>query len=403
MAITLDPTFIVPPPINQMTPEEKRMAEIERLVAEQVEQQRGKEVGRQTFARIPGATPDPLVKPEQFNITQDMLGNYWNRIQRFAGGPLMIERLKSEYTPADQRKVEKLYRDRSAWATDPEAGPEEREAAFDMIDAQISRVPKMPPIMREPTAQQKFDASIVTAPDGMKGTFEPKTGKFLPLESSKAREKEDEEHRKRLGIHIATLVKANEDPDNKNPRDYKQLLDQAKWMADAEFGRVKLRTDAIKPELDTLWQAKMSKLDEIGLFKNKRASNEQMIEVMRSYVQNAMAFKGVTESEAKYDFTQRWIDALGGGQYNDLVPKMSADMKRKARFVAASTVVENDPDLAGVRDQAVGVTKPAGQPEVPSGLESIWPTLDDDDKAAIQQKLSEGWTATEILTALGRA
>jgi len=139
------------------------------------------QAGRVTFAREPGQ-PDT---GERFDISQDIQGNFWNRIQRTAGGPVILERLKAEYSPDDQQKIHRLYRERSQIATDPtlEGDEDARQAALDDIDDEISRIPLLPPIMREPTAQQQFDASVVRGPNGQMGTWDGK--KFNPIEDSK--------------------------------------------------------------------------------------------------------------------------------------------------------------------------------------------------------------------------
>jgi len=400
MAITKNPFFKYTGPAGPgMTDEEKRMAEIEKLVAEQIERQRRGEVGRQTFARLPGQTIDPNVVPERFNITQDIVGNYWNRIQRTAGGPLIIERLRNEYTPADQRKIEKLYQVRSQVATDPELTEDERQNAFDRVDAEISRVPHIPPIMREPTPQQKFDASMVTAPDGTKG-YVDKSGNFKPFEASKLAQEEEKEYRTYYGKQLAEMTKENE----KESQSPSVIADRARWMADLAFGRV--RETPPNPELDLLWQGTMTRLDASQW---GRADKKQTFAAMQEYIRLAMERKGLSEAEAKYDFMNRWAQASGGGQFCDLLPKMSGDEQRKHRYIGATTALENDPvlgdfdetfNLTGLRRGEGRVTV---EPDLPPELEAIFPNLDNEDKRAIRQKLDEGWTVTEVLTAIGKA
>ncbi|MBE3035833.1 MAG: hypothetical protein IMZ70_01920, partial [Candidatus Atribacteria bacterium] len=195
-----------------MTDEEKRMAEIERLVAEQVEKQRTSPstVGRKTFAPVPGQAVNPNVVPEKFKLQQDMQGNYWNRIQRTEGGPLVIERLSSEYSPADQKKITQLYQARSEAITDPENSPEEKQAFADKFDAMISIVPKMPPMMREPTPQQTFESSIVTDPaTQQRGFFDPKSGKFNPLVDPKIAQEENDKFNERFQKNLDIIRKDN--------------------------------------------------------------------------------------------------------------------------------------------------------------------------------------------------
>lgn len=402
MAITTDPFLRPPSPISEMTPEEKRMAEIERRVAEQIEKQRGGEVGRRTFAKVPGAVPDPFVKPERFNIIQDTRGNYWNRIQRFAGGPLVIERLRSEYTPADQRKIEKLYRDRSAYATDPNLNREERQAGMDKADAMISRVPKMPPIMREPTAQQKVDANTV-AVDGVKYFYDGKSLKPIDDQASKARAELEKERRTRRAKINDDLFKANEaalgrgDPS----RSIESINAESDMRSQIEFGLLKPAGSEV-PQLDPVWQMFKSELDD-KMNSKGRASENQMKELMGRYTfyaTNMRELEGITVAEAKYDFLQRWQKAIGDG--DPIVAKMSPQTRRRMWSVAADTI-----DPQGIMRQSISAHELPAKP-IPPGMEAIWdakdakgnPILTEEVKTDIQSLLMEGKTVPQILAML---
>lgn len=93
--------------------------------------------------------------------------------------------LSNQYTPRDQKKIQDLYQQRSDIATSPELDGDEdaRQNALDEIDASINRIPHIPPTLKEPTAQQQFNAALVRGPNGQMGTWDGK--KFNPIEDSK--------------------------------------------------------------------------------------------------------------------------------------------------------------------------------------------------------------------------
>ena len=89
------------------------------------------------------------------------------------------ENYSTMYSPHDQKLIERLYNARSQYAVDEELTEGERQSALDMIDAKISRVPRLSPMMQQPSPQQVFEKSIVTDPvTGQRGFFDPKSGKF---------------------------------------------------------------------------------------------------------------------------------------------------------------------------------------------------------------------------------
>ncbi|MHC4540020.1 MAG: hypothetical protein ACYS74_09605, partial [Planctomycetota bacterium] len=70
----------------------------------------------------------------------------------------------NDYSPQDQRQIERLYRQRSTIATDPDLDRDEdaRQRALDEIDTALSRIPVLSPMMRQPTPQETFEQAVVT-------------------------------------------------------------------------------------------------------------------------------------------------------------------------------------------------------------------------------------------------
>jgi len=309
------------------------------------------------------------------------------------------------YSPRDQRKIEQLYQVRSQAATDPESTEDERQRAIDKIDAQLSRIPKLSPIMREPTPQQKFDASMVTAPDGTKG-YVDKSGNFKPFEASKLAQEEEKEYRTYYGKQLAEMTKENEKL--KESQSPSVIADRARWMSDLAFGRVQERPNNAK--LDLLWQGTMTRLQAWGTYDWGRINSENMYKGMKVFINEALEKYDISESEAKYDFMNRWSRANDGGEYSDILPKLSDKERHQSRYVGVTTALENDLNLANFDDdlsRKYGLKRGEGrvtvEPDLPPELEAIFPNLDNEDKRAIRQKLDEGWTVTEVLTAIGKA
>ena len=319
----------------------------------------------------------------------------------------------NEYSPPDQKRLEKLYATRSEIATDPEITEQERQDAFDKVDAAISKVPRVSPMMKEPTAQQKFDAAIVTAPDGSKGTFDTKTGKFIPLESAKAQQEMNTELRKRRAKIYDDLVKANAKAieEGEPERTSESMSEEADMQSKIEFGIIKPAGSAI-PKLDPVWQMFKGDLDD-KLSSKGRASEKQMIDMMSRYsfyATNMRELEGLSEAEVKYDFMQRWQQALGDG--DPVVAKMSQQTKRRMWIVASDAndpkgTVRNSIDVIdGLRRGEGRVTvddktistlsaKPA-----PPGMEAVWPNIDDEIKTDIQRLMMEGKSVPQILAKL---
>lgn len=149
---------------------------------------------------------------------------------------------QNEYSPYNQRQIEKLYETRSKAAMNPELTEEERQAFFDKIDTDISKVPRLTPIMRQPTPQQVFEQAIVTDPiTGTRGFFNPKSGDFNPINADQKKE-----HEKlwwgRYDKNVSALRSSNESelvlP--KNKMNDEQILERARSITDREVGSLSM-------------------------------------------------------------------------------------------------------------------------------------------------------------------
>lgn len=295
----------------------------------------------------------------------------------------------NEYSPFDQKRLERLYTSRSEFATDPELEEDDRQRAFDRIDAQISKVPRLSPMMKEPTAQQKFEASIVTDPvTNERGFYDGK--KFEPLVDQKVKQAEAIERRKRKQKISDDLTKAQEDiAFTGQQRSPEEINKEADWQVGMEFGDIQERPSSISPEMDSSWQALMSNY---GL-EGKIAESQMTDELMRRHVQVGMR-RGLDEEDAKLDFLQRWMKAEAGDTFSDVVPKMSEKTRRAVRYVGASTVAKNDPDAAELLKPEPKVTV---HPDVPKELDIYWGSLNNEDKRAIRQALDKGVPLEDII------
>jgi len=307
----------------------------------------------------------------------------------------------NDYSPYDQKQIEGLYKTRSEYATDPELDEQERQQAFDKIDAQISRVPRLSPMMKEPTEQQKVDARIVTV-DGVKYYSDGKSLKPVNAEAVKAKTAQDEAIAKRAQVFFTDIKKANDEAVTKTndlPRSNESMFEESRMMAQQEAGLIK-PSGSKMPELDPVWTMFKSALDD-KLNSQGRATESQMIELMEGFTFYADNM-GISAADAKYSFLQYWQKAIDNG--DPIVAKMSPKTQRRMWTVGADTI---DPGgvmrsrIAEIDGLRVGEGKVTVHEDLPPGLESIWPSLDNEDKRAIRRKLEEGWTAQEILTAIG--
>ena len=83
---------------------------------------------------------------------------------------------------------------------------------------------------------------------------------------------------------------------------------------------------------------------------------------MKQYVEAAMVEYKISEAEAKADFMNRWARASDGGEYSDLLPKMSDDERRKSRFINVTTALQKDTKLNNFDDKyAYGLNRGEGK------------------------------------------
>ena len=228
----------------------------------------------------------------------------------------------NNYLPADQKKLERFYKERSDIATDPSVNEDERQQAIDKVDAMISKVPRITPMMKQPSAQQKAESQLVTI-EGNKYFYDGKTLK--PLETDKAVQEQQQAYNKTYETYLNGLIKNDEYAKVPTP----VLARRARMFADQVHGRAPDRPKAMSPKLDELWQVMMNQLDSMGT-PGKRAVAKEMPEVVNKYVQYAMSAYGMEWQEAMYDVMLRWENSTNDPDdpFNWLLPKMSDEDKR---------------------------------------------------------------------------
>jgi len=300
----------------------------------------------------------------------------------------------NDYSPYDQKQIEGLYKTRSEYAMDRDLDEADRQRAFDKIDAEISKVPRLSPIMREPTAQQKFEASIVTDPiTGQRGII-GKDGMIKPIIDPKIQQEENDAYNLRFFKNLDAIRKINNSGLTERPMGYETMdepamVEMARAQTDLEMGKTKGRRDTSMPEMDATWQNTMADMTIDNEFKAKKASEEQMLLAMDQYIQIAKG-KKIREVDAKADFLQRWQSAIGGGTFQSLVPKMTVETQNMAKVVMADTVREDDPisQQYGLRRGESKVT--VQNQELPPELDAVWGSLSNSDKKAVRKALASG-------------
>jgi len=188
--------------------------------------------GEQVSMTLPSWMIEPDLSPQQREDLQAL-----HRIRHdVATGD--IANYREQYSAHDQRQIERMYEARSKVATNPDLTEEERQSFFDKIDADISRVPRLTPMMQEPSPQQMFEKTIVTDPvTGARGFFDPKSMRFNPINAEI-----NEDHRKlwwqRYDKNVTALRVANTginvEP-GKQMSD-EQIMERAKTLTDMEVG-----------------------------------------------------------------------------------------------------------------------------------------------------------------------
>lgn len=257
------------------------------------------------------------------------------------------ENYKQLYSPQDQQLIEQYEAKRSQISNDPELEESERQALYDKIDARISAIPHISPQMQEPTLQQRFEASVVTDPTtGLRGTFDPKTGKFNAIEADTVTQKQQEAYSKTYESMLSKYL---------GNKDYKEipepvLIQRAKNATDLVHGRISERPTAMSPKLDELWQVMMSRLDAMGTA-GKKATSKEMPEIINKYVDYAVKSYGMSWQQAMYDVMLRWDQSLNNpdDSFNWLLPPMSNNDKTvlaraKSEYIkSTSTYIKDVP------------------------------------------------------------
>ena len=145
----------------------------------------------------------------------------------------------NRYSPYDQKKLERFYQARSQVSTDPEVTEDERQQAFDEIDAAISKIPTLAPIMAQPSPQHQAESNIVNI-DGTKYFYDGKSLK--PLEAPKAQQDKQKLWWNRYGKIYDAMVKRNENIQTlpKDRLTQEQIHQEAKRLADLEVGSLEI-------------------------------------------------------------------------------------------------------------------------------------------------------------------
>ncbi|MCJ7828203.1 MAG: hypothetical protein MUP81_00485 [Dehalococcoidia bacterium] len=273
----------------------------------------------------------------------------------------------NDYSPQDQKKIEKLYQARSEAATDPEANEDERQQAIDAIDTQISRVPHIAPIMKEPTPQQKFEASIVNdTTTGQRGFYDPKTGKLNPLVDPKITQAKQEKRQEVLGKELALEIKNNEAriKEGEAGLDYDVMLNRAQWRVKAQFGELEESEKIVNPALNVLWENTMNSMWWRVV---DRASESSMLKFRQKYIENAVENNGVSAADAGLDFMMRWNEAERNpdNKYNHLVAPFNKDKRRELQFASTGVKTEGDPVYGGFNPEGFA---PSQREETIGGL-----------------------------------
>ena len=243
--------------------------------------------------------------------------------------------------------------------------------------------------MQEPTAQEKFEAATVTAPDGTPGSFDQKTGVFKPYERSKEVVDLEIEMRKRKQKVSDDMAKAYFEEFDA-PMDPAELEEASSSQTALEFGVLEEPQDSINPSMDDHWPALLSSI-------GPSPTELDMLQAMSRHAQVGMK-RGLTLAEAQVDFLQRWQKGIGGGLGHGRVPKMSIETQQ-ILFTAQANTLAGDPDVAetllgGPQAQpAPTQTQPPPVGEVrvihPDGRTGTIPIADKDEALAKGFKLVE--------------
>lgn len=343
------------------------------------------------------------------------------------GGPVINDKL---YSPYDQKQLAKLYQGRSQAATDDSLTEPERQKAMDIFDSKISRVPQLTPSRREPTAQQKFEASIVKGPDGTLYTT-GKDGQPKALEQNKERAAVAVEKRKMYATRMDKAISEWQEAKLSDKASVREAADKMSYdsirndiltSVNDVYGTLgqpdtpgtpQTFDTQIAPKLKPNWDAQLITMEDRHF---GRASVKAMETERDIYVGKA-ARDGVHPNIAMADFMQRWKDtASTAGVFSDDV--VAPWGKEQEKELAKVKLAAAHPDTAaggvgqaqgetiqptvGVGPDKVSVLRPNGKiKSYRSSKEflAMWNGLDADSKEEAQQALLQGITPQQLLDA----
>lgn len=308
------------------------------------------EGGEQTALTVPSY----MTEPERYTPRSRGQIELLHRIRSgTASGE--ISNYKEQYSPKDQKRIERLLNDRSDFSVDPDVTEEEKQRALDVIDAEISKIPRLSPMMREPTAQQKYEASIVTDPvTGQRGIV-GKDGTLKPLIDTKIQQTQQDQYEKTFQSALDKELGAAEDIAEKGDAvPYTTSVRRARRFADTVHERLPERPTTILPELDELWTETMNILDWKG-WNGKRAKTKDMPDTRERYVNNARDIYGFTAEEALYDWTLRRQNSMSDPDdpFNFLFPETMTEQERQeSSRIISDYIKAGSTHIAGMPDEA---------------------------------------------------
>jgi len=293
----------------------------------------------------------PMMLPggmQEFMDPQGMTETYGPEGRLISEG--MPQHYSNKYSPRDQRRVEKLYQERSEIAMDPEIDETTRQSALEQVDMQLSSVPQLSPEMQQPTAQQVFDQSLVKTPDGQVGTVNPRSGQFNPITPSTDDTKQEQKLR-----DLTMKIFMSQDDEVKNI-----------GKAETQARRIILgkQTGDIPEAFNLVWDNMLSELEDghVG-----RATKKAMVEQMKKFRDLAMQ-TGVPAHVAQSDFLMRWKKAADKASVwrDDVVPPFPKEYEK---------YLKESPETVGAEGGGAGAMA-FGEPEsfaAVNGQEQVLP------------------------------
>jgi hypothetical protein len=322
--------------VFELDPTEARRGLISRAEAG-----RGQEQAEAAFRfGAAGIQPTPGV-PLEGTLEPGPEGSIW--LRRYTGPaeskirPLILEKL-SNYSPEDQKNIKQILQDRSRIAQSPDLSPADRQVALDLKDAQLSTIPKAPPILQEPDAQEQLETRNVKGPDG-RDYYLDHQGNPKPYEVDNAEQEEQNARRDFILKRVEQRSKEQADVAFTGDKVSTSVMAQEAASIWDTVNNPMREEDSFIQELQPLWLETMQLLDT-----GKKVSEQQMLDAMENYALQAQA-RGVPAEDARNDFLQHWQSALGGGdQYSPIVPNISKRTQQVIRDTATDSVRRNDPD-----------------------------------------------------------